>query len=77
LHLLDLFNKLNEKTYQNFSLLIRYIPALAFLSHLEISNTFHEVKVLLSPDAEPIIRWFENNCAHERAKTTLRNSSVQ
>ncbi|CAF4811695.1 unnamed protein product, partial [Rotaria sp. Silwood2] len=64
-------------TDRNFSLLIRYIPALAFLSRLEISDAFDEVKALLPPDAEPIIQWFENNYVHGKVKRTMRNGKVQ
>ncbi|CAF0868187.1 unnamed protein product [Rotaria sordida] len=64
-------------TDQNFSLLIRHIPALAFLSPLEISDAFDELKVILPPDAEPIIQWFENNYVHGRVKRILRNGRVQ
>ncbi|CAF4789933.1 unnamed protein product [Rotaria sp. Silwood1] len=53
-------------TDQNFSLLIRHIPALAFLSPLEISDAFDELKVILPSDAEPIIQWFKNNYVHGR-----------
>ncbi|CAF0824457.1 unnamed protein product [Rotaria sp. Silwood1] len=64
-------------TDQNFSLLIRHIPALAFLSPLEISDAFDELKVILPSDAEPIIQWFENNYVHGRVKRILRNGRVQ
>ncbi|CAF1585084.1 unnamed protein product [Didymodactylos carnosus] len=64
-------------TDQNFSLLIRHIPALAFLSPLEIPDAFDEVKAILPSDAEPIIQWFENNYVHGRVKRTLRNGRVQ
>ena len=62
---------------EKFSLLIRHIPALAFLSPLEIPDTFDEVKALLPSDAEPIIQWFENNYVLGRIKRTLRNGTVQ
>ncbi|CAF2374898.1 unnamed protein product [Rotaria sp. Silwood2] len=58
-------------------LLIRHIPALAFLSPLEIPDAFDELKVILPSDAEPIIQWFENNYAHRRIKRILRNGRVQ
>jgi hypothetical protein len=68
------------KTYgtdEKFSLLIRHIPALAFLSPLEIPDAFDKVKDLLPSEAEPIIEWFENNYAHGKVKRLLRNGSVQ
>ncbi|CAF1547505.1 unnamed protein product [Rotaria sordida] len=64
-------------TDQNFSLLIRHIPALAFLSPLEIPDAFDELKVILPSDAEPIIQWFENNYVYGRVKRILRNGRVQ
>ena len=62
---------------ENFSLLIRHISALAFLSPQEIPDAFDAVKALLPSDAEPIIQWFENNYVHRRIKRTLRNGTVQ
>jgi hypothetical protein len=67
-------------TYGNdetFSLLIRHIPALAFLNPLEIPDAFDEIKDLLPSDAEPIIRWFEDNYVHGKIKRLMRNGSVQ
>ncbi|CAF1014859.1 unnamed protein product [Rotaria sordida] len=64
-------------TDENFSLLIRHIPALAFLSPSEIPDAFEEVKALLPADAEPIIEWFENNYVYGKIKRTLRNGRVQ
>ena len=64
-------------TDQNFSLLIRHISALAFLSPAEIPDAFDEVKALLSTDAEPIRQWFENKYVHGGVKRTLRNGIVQ
>ncbi|CAF3241470.1 unnamed protein product [Rotaria sp. Silwood2] len=64
-------------TDQDFSLLIRHIPALAFLRPLEIPDAFDEVKALLPSDAEPIIQWFENNYVRGRIKRTFRNGTVQ
>ncbi|CAF1509331.1 unnamed protein product [Rotaria sordida] len=64
-------------TDQNFSLLIRHISALAFLSPLEIPDAFDELKVILPSDAEPIIQWFENNYVYGRVKRILRNGRVQ
>ena len=62
---------------ENFSLLIRHIRALAFLSPQEIPDAFDTVKALLLFDAAPIIQWFENNYVYERIKRTLRNGTVQ
>ncbi|CAF1202206.1 unnamed protein product [Rotaria sp. Silwood1] len=61
----------------DFGLLIRHIPALAFLRPLEIPDGFDAVKTLLPSDAEPIIQWFENNYVCGRVKRTFRNGTVQ
>ncbi|CAF1369872.1 unnamed protein product [Adineta ricciae] len=68
------------KTYGNdekFSLLIRHIPALAFLDPLEIPDAFDAIKDLLPSDAEPIFQWFEDNYVHGKVKRLMRNGSVQ
>ena len=65
------------RTDESFSLLLRDIPALAFLKPVEIADAFDDVKALLPSDAEPIIQWFENNYVHGRIKRTLRNGTVQ
>lgn len=62
---------------ESFSLCIRHIPALAFLSPLEIPNAFDELKDSLPSDAEPIIQWFEDNYVHGKVKRLMRNGSVQ
>lgn len=62
---------------QNFSLLIRHIPALAFLSVLEIPVAFDELKELLLEEAEPIIKWFDDNYVRGRHRRTLKNGQIQ
>ncbi len=64
-------------TDENFSLIIRHIPALAFLNPQAIPDAFEEVKALLPSDAEPIIEWFENNYVKGKIKRLLRNGIVQ
>lgn len=62
---------------QNFSLLIRHIPVLAFLSPLEIPVAFDELKKLLPEEAEPIIKWFDDNYVRGRHWRSLRNGQIQ
>ena len=62
---------------ENFSLLIRRIPALTFLGPQEISDAFDAVKAWLPFNAELISQWFENNYVHGQIKRTLRNVTVQ
>ncbi|KAM0736966.1 hypothetical protein ACS0PU_000059 [Formica fusca] len=58
---------------QNLNLLIRHFLALAFLSPLEIPVAFDELKELLPEEAEPIIKWFDDNYVRGRHRRTLRN----
>lgn len=62
---------------EKFSLLIRHIPALAFLNPIEIPDAFEEIKDLLPSDAEPVIRWFEDNYVHGKIRRLMRNGLVQ
>ncbi|CAF1545449.1 unnamed protein product [Adineta ricciae] len=62
---------------ENLSLLIRYIPALAFLHPVKIPEAFDEVKDSLPSDAEPIIEWFEDNYVRGKIKKLMRNGSIQ
>ena len=47
-------------TDPNFSILIRHIPALSFLSPLEIPDAFARLKTFMPSEAEPILKWFED-----------------
>lgn len=51
-------------TDQNFSLLIRHIPALTFLSSLEIPHAFDTIRSLMPREAEPVLTQFEENFVH-------------
>jgi hypothetical protein len=64
-------------TDEKFSLLIRHIPALAFLSPSDIPGAFDNVKNFLPFEIEPVIEWSENNYVHGKIKRLLRNGSVQ
>ncbi|GES81534.1 uncharacterized protein LOC115034219 [Rhizophagus clarus] len=48
------------RTNEEFSLLIRLIPALAFLPFNEISSVFNELKENMTVKANEIMNWFEN-----------------
>lgn len=62
---------------QNFSLLIRHIPALAFLSPVEIPAAFDELKNFMLKDAESIIKWFGDNYVSGRQRKILKNGEIQ
>lgn len=62
---------------QNLNLLIRHFLALAFLNPLEIPVAFDELKELLPEEAEPIIKWFDDNYVRGRHRRTLRNGQIQ
>ncbi|CAG8847526.1 40219_t:CDS:2, partial [Gigaspora margarita] len=53
-------------TDKDFSILMRHIPALAFLPHSEIPVAFDELK--------DHIPWFEDNYVHSRVRHVHRNS---
>lgn len=57
-------------TDQNFSLLIRHIPALAFLSPLEIPSSFDTLRSLMPREAEPVLTWFEENFVRGKIRRT-------
>jgi hypothetical protein len=61
-------------TDENFSLLIRHIPALAFLPPNEIPAAFNELKTNMPAEANEIMEWFENYYVHGRARRTLRRN---
>ena len=61
-------------TDENFSLLIRHIPALAFLPSNEIPSAFDELKTNIPPEANEIMEWFENYYVYGRARRTLRRN---
>jgi MULE transposase domain/FLYWCH zinc finger domain len=61
-------------TDENFSLLIRHIPALAFLPPNEIPEAFNELKVNMPREANEIMEWFENYYVHGKVRRRLRRS---
>lgn len=46
-------------TDEVFSNLIKHIPCLAFLKPEEIPNAFANLKTVLPPENEEIIKWFD------------------
>jgi len=63
-------------TDENFSLLIRHIPALAFLPPNDIPAAFDELKGHLPSEANVIVQWFEDNYVHGRVRRILRDENV-
>uniref|UniRef100_U9UD17 MULE transposase domain-containing protein n=1 Tax=Rhizophagus irregularis (strain DAOM 181602 / DAOM 197198 / MUCL 43194) TaxID=747089 RepID=U9UD17_RHIID len=61
---------------ENFSLKMRYITALAFLSPSEIPTAFNQIKPLLPLNAEEVIQYFEENYIHERVQRQHRNGTT-
>jgi hypothetical protein len=63
-------------TDENFSLLIRQIPALAFLIPTDIPAAFDQLKVNIPIEASGVVQWFEDNYVHGRARRTLRTGNI-
>lgn len=63
-------------TDEDFSIKIRQIPALAFLSPLEIPEAFDNLKPQLPEEAADLIKWFEDNYVHGRVRKRLRNGNT-
>lgn len=61
---------------ENFSLLIRHIPALAFLPPDEIPAAFDELRGHIPLEANEIIQWFEDNYVYGRIRRQLRNENI-
>ncbi|CAG8519713.1 8029_t:CDS:2, partial [Scutellospora calospora] len=62
-------------TDENFSILIRHIPALAFLPHNEIPAAFDELKTHIPAEANDIIKWFEEYYVHGKIRRVHRNGT--
>ena len=67
---------LQYETDENFSLLVRHIPALVFLPPEDIPAAFDELKINMPVEACGIIEWFENYYVHGKVRRTLRNGNV-
>jgi len=62
-------------TDENFSLLIRHIPALAFLAPDAIPAAFDQLRDNIPEEAGGIIQWFDNNYVNGKLRRTLRDGS--
>ena len=60
-------------TDENFSLLIRHIPALAFFPPDDIPIAFDELKTNMPVEANGIMEWFEEYYVRGRARRASRN----
>ena len=63
-------------TDENFSLLIRHIPALAFLPYNEIPAAFDELRTIMPEEANRIMEWFEVYYVHGKIRRTTRRGNV-
>ena len=60
---------------ENFSLLTRHIPALAFLAPDAIPAAFDQLRDNIPEEAGGIIQWFDNNYVNGKLRRTLRDGS--
>lgn len=63
-------------TDENFSLLIRHIPALAFLPYNKIPTAFDELRTIMPEEANRIMEWFEIYYIRGRVRRTTRSGNV-
>ena len=63
-------------TDEHFSLLIRQIPALAFLPPDNIPAAFDQLRNNIPPEADDIVHWFEDTYVHGRRRRALRNGNI-
>jgi hypothetical protein len=63
-------------TDEEFSLLIRHIPALAFLLPDDIPTAFDQLKNNIPIEANTIVNWFEDTYVHGRIRRVLRNGNL-
>jgi hypothetical protein len=61
---------------ENFSLLIRHIPALTFLLYDIISSAFDELKTIIPEEANNIVEWFEIYYIRGRIRRITRSGNV-
>ncbi|PKY16990.1 hypothetical protein RhiirB3_429484 [Rhizophagus irregularis] len=57
---------------ETFSLLIRHIPALAFLPHNNIPSAFDELRAIMPEEANSIMKWFKIYYIYGRIRRTTR-----
>ena len=63
-------------TDEAFSLLIRHIPALAFLPYNDIPSAFDELRAIMPEEANRIMEWFEIYYIRGRIRRTSRSGNV-
>jgi hypothetical protein len=61
---------------ENFSIKLRHLTALAFLPASEIPAAFDQVKLLIPPNANAVIEYFEKTYIRGRVRQQLRNGST-
>ena len=61
---------------EDFSLLIRHIPALAFLPHEDIPAAFDELRTHMPEEADRLMEWFEIYYIRGRIRRIMRNGTV-
>ena len=61
---------------EQFSLMLRHLFALAFLPSNEIPEAFNTLKLEMPPEADEVVKWFEENYVHGKIRQHLRNGST-
>ncbi|CAB4472645.1 unnamed protein product [Rhizophagus irregularis] len=61
---------------ETFSLLIRHIPALAFLPHNNIPSAFDELRAIMPEEANSIMKWFKIYYIYGRIRRTTRSGNI-
>ena len=64
------------ETDENFSLLIRHIPALAFLHSDDIPNVFDELRVNIPAETNDIIKWFEIHYIRNKIRCITKSGNI-
>lgn len=63
-------------TDQDFSIMVRHIPALAFLPDSEIPDAFNALKNVMPEKAKDLMSWFEENYVLGKVRRRFRDGSV-
>ena len=63
-------------TDETFSMLIRHIPALAFLPYNNIPAAFDELKNIMPEEANQLMKWFEIYYIRGRVRRITRSGNV-
>jgi hypothetical protein len=56
--------------------MLRHLFALAFLPSNEIPEAFNTLKLEMSPEADEVVKWFEENYVHGKIHQHLRNGNT-